>query len=97
MGQHVLLEIALSGETPVTGRANKWAFFGMASIVNVQGTLTSKSLPTDVTGRVLAGASLAEWKYHAKRLFRGIDRCQVQGSYVGGVRVQEAYTGVLKG
>lgn len=69
MGQHVLLEIAFSGETPVASGANKRSFFGMASIVDVQGTLTSKSLPTDVTRRVLAGASLTEWKYHAKGLF----------------------------
>lgn len=69
MGQHVLLEVALSGETPVTGRANKWSFFGMASIVNVQGTLTSKSLPTDVTGCVLDGATLTEREYHAQRFF----------------------------
>lgn len=69
MCQHVLLEIALGGETPVTGRANKWSFFGMASIVNVQGTLTSKRLPTDVTGCVLDGATLTEGKYHANGVF----------------------------
>lgn len=69
MGQHVLLEVALSGETPVTGRANEWSFFGMASIVNVQGTLTSKCLPTDVTGCVLDGATLTECENHAQRFF----------------------------
>ncbi len=69
MGQHMLLEVALGGETSVTGRANKWSFFGMASVMNVQGTLTSKGLPTDVTGRVLDGATLTEGEYHAQWLF----------------------------
>lgn len=69
MGQHMLLEVALCGETPVTGRANEWSFFGMASVVNVQGTLTCKGLPTDVTGCVLDGATLTEGEYHAQWLF----------------------------
>lgn len=56
----MLLEVALGGEAPVTGRANKWSFFGVASIVNVQGTLTRKGLPTDVTGCVLDDATLTE-------------------------------------
>lgn len=65
----MLLQVALGGETPVTGRANKWSFFGMASIVNVQGTLTSKGLSTDVTGCVLDGAALTEGEYHAQGIF----------------------------
>lgn len=69
MGQHVLLEVALGGETSVTGRANKWSFFGMASIVNVQGTLTSEGLPTDVTGCVLDGVTLTEGENHAQGVF----------------------------
>ena len=65
----MLLQIALGGETPVTCRANKWSFFGMASIMNVQGTLTSKGLPTDVTGCVLDGVTLTEGEYHAQGVF----------------------------
>lgn len=64
----MLLEVALGGETPVTGRANKWSFFGMASIVNVQGTLTSEGLPTDVTGCVLGVVTLTEGEHHAHRV-----------------------------
>lgn len=96
MGQHVLLQVALSGETSVAGRAYKRPFFGMASIVNIQGTLTSKSLPTDFTRCILDGASLTEWKQCAHWFFRGIDRCQVQGSYAGWVRGVQQTTGVLK-
>lgn len=65
----MLLEVALGRETPVTGRANKWSFFGMASVVNVQGTLTSKGLPTDVTGCVLDDATLTEGEHHAQGVF----------------------------
>ena len=65
----MLLEVTLGGETSVTSRANKWSLFGMASIVNVQGTLTSKGLPTDVTGCVLDGATLTKGEYHAQGVF----------------------------
>ena len=65
----MLLKVALSGEAPVTGSANKRSFFGMASVMDVQGTLTGKHFAADIARRVLEGAPIAEVEEHAQGVF----------------------------
>lgn len=53
MCEHVLLEIPLRRKAPVACRADERSLLGMASVVDVQGTLTGEVLPTYIAVSVL--------------------------------------------
>lgn len=53
MRQHMLLQVPLGGKAPVACCANERSLFGMATVMDVQGTLAGKCLATDVTCCIL--------------------------------------------
>lgn len=53
MCEHMLLEIPLSGKGSVACYADEWSLLGVASVVDIQGTLAGKILPTYIAIRVL--------------------------------------------
>lgn len=77
VSEHVLLEVTLGREATVAGCANERSLFGMASVMNVQGTLAGEGLAADVTCCVLEGAALTEGKHHGQGIFWGVTGCQI--------------------
>ena len=69
MCQHVLLQITLGGKATIADCANKWSLFGMTSVVNVQGTLTSKGFATNVTSSVFKFTPVSEREEDSQRIF----------------------------
>ena len=60
MCQHMLLDIPLCGKAPVACCADERSLLGMASVVDIQGTLTGKILPTYITVSVLTDPLLTQ-------------------------------------
>ena len=79
MCQHVLLQITLRGKATIANCANERSLFGMTSVVDVQGTLTSKGFAANVASSVFKFTPVSEREEDSQGIFFDDFLCMTRG------------------